>query len=362
MTQVFPHAAILYVSFEEAAKFVKGNKLHTVVEIDVAGTRDPDQLLGLGSTPVGILAELARVSLVTGDEEQGTGRDGVDVIEGVEVEELYLARARRVSRGVGQSTGGCHLTAGGAVEVVELLLNSIRSVLAPVHGAADQLGLCAVGLVPALGHGGVDELLALGECLRPLEAVAGDGAHVVHARSSNGLETGVDLCGADEERAAAADTNTTDAPTVDKVPGAEVVDGGAECLYVVLGRNGVARLAVAAAPVGEVDGDGDEALLGELGGVEVGALLLDGAHGVTDGNGGRLNAVAQVAWIEEVARDVGAVLGWECDGLNLDALATVEVVGSERQVLGRGGDGVDERYDAEGDAATSKHLDGIGIG
>lgn len=95
-----PHEVILQVLLEKAGQTVKGNKLYTIVEIDVASTRYPDQLLGLSSKPMGLLTEFARVGLVTGDEEEGSRRNSVDVVEGVKVEELDLARARRVSRGV----------------------------------------------------------------------------------------------------------------------------------------------------------------------------------------------------------------------------------------------------------------------
>ncbi|KAI6754738.1 hypothetical protein HG530_012490 [Fusarium avenaceum] len=60
----------------------------------------------------------------------------------------------------------------------------------------------------------------------------------------------------------------------------------------VFGRYGIARLASTTTPVRKVDRDGDEALLGELGGVQVGALLFDSTHWVADDDGGGFRASA----------------------------------------------------------------------
>lgn len=83
-----------------SSQSVKGDKLRTIVEINVASTRGPDQLLGFSSKPIGLLTEFTRVGLITGDEKQGPRRDSVDIVEGVKVKELDLARTRRVGRGV----------------------------------------------------------------------------------------------------------------------------------------------------------------------------------------------------------------------------------------------------------------------
>ena len=86
-----PLTTILQIPPEETAKSVKGDELHTVVEVHMASTRDPYQFLWLGSTIISILAEFARMGLIARDKEQGSGRDGSDVIERVEVEELDQA-------------------------------------------------------------------------------------------------------------------------------------------------------------------------------------------------------------------------------------------------------------------------------
>ncbi|CEI63644.1 hypothetical protein FVEN_g6771 [Fusarium venenatum] len=113
-----------------------------------------------------------------------------------------------------------------------------------------------------------------------------------------------------------------------------MVDGGAVGLGVHIGGDEVVK-AVAETEEGEIEGQGDEeVLLGELLSVQVGALLLGGTHGVADDNGGLAGGRAQVVGEEEVTGDGVVILGVEGNGLELDGLAAVEVVGAERHVLG----------------------------
>ncbi len=60
----------------------------------MAGTGHVVQFLGLGSTLIGVFAEFTGVRLVAGDEQQRPGRDGLDVVERVEVHELHVAAQR----------------------------------------------------------------------------------------------------------------------------------------------------------------------------------------------------------------------------------------------------------------------------
>lgn len=57
----------------------------------MAGTGNPEHLLWLDGPGIRILAELAGVGLVAGDEEQWTRGNRVDIVEGVEVHELEAA-------------------------------------------------------------------------------------------------------------------------------------------------------------------------------------------------------------------------------------------------------------------------------
>lgn len=300
----------------------------------MAGARDPDQLLGLGSLRVSILAELARVRPVARYEEQRSRRDDVDVVEGVKVVELDLARDGRLRGAVGRGALGRELAAAGAVKVKELDPDCRRVVRDLEGRAAVDLDLAAVGLGPAGGGRPLDNLPPVLGALGLAQPAAARGAHVVHARCGDGPDSRVDLGGADDEAAAAADAQRPDALAVDGAYlGAEVVDRRAEGLGVFLRRHAVARLALAAAPVREVQRDGHEALLGQLGRVQVRALLLCRAHGVADHDGGRVGAAAEVGLGEEVARDGEVVLGLEGDRLDRHNVTLVPIVGPKRQVL-----------------------------
>lgn len=91
---------------EERVELVPRDQVHAIVEIDVTGAADPDQFLRLGRPLVGILAELARVRLIAGDEEHRTRRDRLDVVERVEIHELDVAGQRRVRRETGRAALG----------------------------------------------------------------------------------------------------------------------------------------------------------------------------------------------------------------------------------------------------------------
>lgn len=324
---------------EKLRELVERNEFNPIIKVNMTGTRNPHQLLRLGSTLVGILAELTRVRLIAGNEQQRPRRDGLNVIEGVEVHELGVAGESRVGDSFEGSALRDELAAGRAVEVEELALDGGRVGRELVVGASGVLHLTALDLDPPLPRRRRNDLLPLLDALRLPQPVAVDRAHVVHARRRDGLQPRVDLGRADDERPAAADAHAADALAVDEGLRAQVVDGAAEGFGVQLGRDGVPGLARAAAPEGEVERDGDEALLGQLGDVEVGALLFDGAHGVADddgGVGGGGGAAAEVVEGEEVGGDVGLELGLEGDGLDGDDVAGVEVVGAVGEVLRHG--------------------------
>src|SRR5215213_7868526 len=129
-------SASFQIRFEERLQLVEGDQLHPVVEIDVAGPRDDEQFLRFGGPLVGVFAELPGMCLVARDEEHGAGRDRLDVLERVEVQELDVARQGRVRRQFRRCTFGGVFTSRGAVEVVELALDGGRVFVQLVHGPA----------------------------------------------------------------------------------------------------------------------------------------------------------------------------------------------------------------------------------
>ena len=75
---------------------------------------------------------------------------------------------------------------------------------------------------------------------------------------------------------------------VDVVAVGQIIHGGAEVLRVNVRRGHVAGLSAAFARERGVEGEGQEATLGQGLGVEAGCLFLDSAEGAADGDGGQL--------------------------------------------------------------------------
>ena len=126
------------------------------------------------------------------------------------------------------------------------------------------------------------------------------------------------------------------------------------------GETSVARLAFALAPERQVEGQGDEAPLGHLRGVEIGALLLHRAHRMPDDDGRSLaHCGSSVFGREEIPRDVHLVLVLEGDLLQGHLVAGVEVVRAIGHVLSLCKRDVDERHHAERCGAQARELERI---
>src|SRR4051794_23261795 len=65
---------------KEACQLIEGNEVHAVVEVDVTGCLDPNQLLRFGSALVGVFAEFLRMRLISGDEQHRAWRDRLNVV------------------------------------------------------------------------------------------------------------------------------------------------------------------------------------------------------------------------------------------------------------------------------------------
>ena len=120
---------------EERGDLVKGDQFGFIVQIHMAGPFHIIQFLGSLGPAVGVFAEFSGVGLITGDEQQGTGRNGLDILERIEVHELHIA-------GVGGMGGGVHIlpfaccrTPGGPVEIVEFLLDGIGLLIQGMGGS-----------------------------------------------------------------------------------------------------------------------------------------------------------------------------------------------------------------------------------
>src|SRR5437773_7615552 len=108
---------------EKGRQLVERDKLHAVVEVNVAGVRNDEQFLWLTRTPVSLLTELSRMGDLTCDEQHGTRRNCLNVAERVKIHELHVTAVRRVCGEFRRASRGREFTSWGAVEVIKLALN-----------------------------------------------------------------------------------------------------------------------------------------------------------------------------------------------------------------------------------------------
>ena len=123
---------------------------------------------------------------------------------------------------------------------------------------------------------------------------------------------------------------------VDEGAGAQEIDGGAEIINVDVRRDGIARLALALAPEGQIEGQSDKALFGQLGGIEIGALLLHGAHRVADDDRRRRALRSRFLGTKRLPTTFIPSLLLKVTFSIRHAVAFVEIVGALRHVLGVG--------------------------
>lgn len=313
-------------------QLVKGNQLDAVVQIHVAGTLYPVDLLRLPCPSVGVLAELAGMRDVAGDEEHWSGRDRLDVVEGIEVHEFDQAAEERLGCQFGLVTLWRIGAARGAVEVEELTLDGGRVSIEVVHGAGHEHRRPALEFGQTLICRGLDHRLALLQRLATVQPLPCRRTHVVHADRGDGLDAWVDLGGTDYKAAAATDAQAANAVRVDKGLRAQEIHGRTDVVRIDFRRHQVSRCAATLAPEGKIDRQRDEALLGQLLRVELGTLLLHCAHRVANDHCGGAAAVGQALRAVKRTHHLHLVLVVEAHALPLDRGAAVEVVGS----MGRG--------------------------
>ena len=182
------------------------------------------------------------------DEEQRTRRDGLDVVEGVEVHELHVACERGVRGRPVRRPFGRELSARRAVEGVEFPLDRGGVFRQLVCRAAGVCGFSARKLRVALFRRFGQYPLPLLKCQGVFQSAAAGCAHVVHAHRGDGFQPGIDLRRAYGETSAAADSDCADAAALDELPRSEEIRRRAEILGVYLRGDRVARLSLAVAP------------------------------------------------------------------------------------------------------------------
>lgn len=108
---------------EEIEQPSKYNQVHTIVQINMSSTWNPDEVLGLSSTSVRVSTKLTRTCVVHRNEQQWSRRNGFDVVERVTVHELQVAGDSTSSRDVWSRPWWCEFTAGRTVEVVKFAVD-----------------------------------------------------------------------------------------------------------------------------------------------------------------------------------------------------------------------------------------------
>jgi hypothetical protein len=83
---------------EECGEPIEWDQCDPIVQVHMPGAGHNHQLLWLGGQVECLLAPVQGMGMFAGHEHHGAGRDGVDVGERVEVQELHGARARTAGR------------------------------------------------------------------------------------------------------------------------------------------------------------------------------------------------------------------------------------------------------------------------
>jgi MmyB-like transcription regulator ligand binding domain len=170
------------VVLEEGGQCVEGDEVHAVVEVDVAGTGNEHQLLGFGGELVGLLAELAGVRLVTGDEQHRARTDRLDVFERVEVTRSVEFRRRWGAHDVRTHGAGAKTFHHDVVGDLELSYESVDMIsdpgltltlyvaepASPTAHALDLLASWTAEQLPEPATGDHSEHLTCDTCGRPL--------------------------------------------------------------------------------------------------------------------------------------------------------------------------------------------------
>ena len=108
---------------EKGRELVERDKLHPIVEVNVAGVGNDDQFLWLTCKLVGLFTELSGMGGLTRDEKHRTRRNRLDVRERIEIQNLTLLLSVGCVVSVGDAALGRELTSRSAVEVIKLTLN-----------------------------------------------------------------------------------------------------------------------------------------------------------------------------------------------------------------------------------------------
>ena len=267
---------------EELFNPVKRDFFHVVVEVGVAGARHNQQLLVVALQFLeGILAEVAGVGLFA-----VYNQDGAAYFAGIRQDGHVDERERRGDVPAQAGVDGAGVVAALRLVVVVIVLHELRRVggrFRVHHGALAGAVPVVLGAlrVELLAHG----VAGVGVVVGVKVSVGGVAADVVHCGGHGGLDACVHGGRIEGKAAEAADAQDADACRVDIVAGGQVVYGGAEVLGVDVRRGHAAGLSAALAGKRRVEGEGQEAALGQCLRIQARGLLLDGAERSADGNG-----------------------------------------------------------------------------
>ena len=194
-----------------------------------------------------------------------------------------------------------------------------------MHRPARVFGFATRELhIALLGRIGND-LLSLIEGQGMMERIAVGSTHVVHADRRNGVHSRIDLGRTDDEAPASADPEDADPVPVDEGLVSQEVHRGTEILGINVRRNGIAGQALAFAPERQIQGQGDEPLLGQLLGVKIRLCSFTAPIGCPTMIAG-FRALGSGLRNEKVPYDIHLVLVLEADLLHGHLVALVEVV------------------------------------
>ena len=276
---------LFQIRSEERFNFVERNLLKVIVKVCMHSVWHDEQFLVVSFQLFEhIFAEVAGMGVLAMDEEHSRA-DLVSIRQNGLVDERE--RGCHVPSVVG-AEGAFVVAARGLVEGV-IVLHELRGIGGQRVRHTSCQGVASVAVV--LGALGVELLLhrvaGIGVVGGIVVAFGVDAGHVVHRDGHCGLDARVDGGGVHRKASPAAHAEDAHLLRIDIGARGEIVDGGAEVFGINVRRSHITGLPAALTGEGGVEGDGQEATLGQRLRIAAGHLLLHGTERAADGDGGQ---------------------------------------------------------------------------
>ena len=177
-----------------------------------------------------------------------------------------------------------------------------------------------------------NDLFSLCKRQRMIKSIAVSCTHIIHTNSCNGFQAGIDFSGADSKTAAAADPDRANLFSIGKRPCTQVIYRRAEGFSIKLRRNGIAWLAVTAAPKRQIDRHSYKTAFCHLNSVKISALLFYCPHRMPYYDSSMFFTFVHIFRQIQITGNIHLVLIFKSDFLDLHLITPVKIISISRPV------------------------------